>query len=441
MNNRTLASIAIDDTDSKNGMCTTYIAYLLVEQFLKRDISFEDYPILVRLNPNIPWKTRGNGAVSLKFSTEDPEKAYEEACTIVSKYSEIENQANPGVVMSTIDPPNIDISNFAETALSEVVSRREAISLMKRHNIRYRGWGKQRGLIGALAAIGSLLYNDSTFELIAFRSKANWGIRRLVDDNSVINMSQKTYPYTFNCYDEEKQRVLITPRGSDPVLLGVRGETPEMMLQAYRMIKIDEDVRGYMIFKTNQGTGVHLKSKLDLGDLKAYRSGKFECTVTHPPRIGIGGHVYIKVKNEEGCTDCAAYEPTGRFRKAVLSLIPEDLVEIAGSVRRRTSNHPTIINMESLLIKKIAKDIRFVNPDCNICGKRMSSKGQRQGFHCDSCNSTDRKAEKVKLENPRTIQVGLYIPPPRAQRHLSKPKQRYLLQRKAQLPLIEHWFK
>ena len=186
MNNRTLASIAIDDTDSKKGMCTTYIAYLLVEQFLKRDISFEDYPILVRLNPNIPWKTRGNGAVSLKFSTEDPEKAYEEACTIVSKYSEIENQANPGVVMSTIDPPNIDISNFAETALSEVVSRREAISLMKRHNIRYRGWGKQRGLIGALAAIGSLLYNDSTFELIAFRSKANWGIRRLVDDHSVV---------------------------------------------------------------------------------------------------------------------------------------------------------------------------------------------------------------------------------------------------------------
>ena len=378
MNNRTLVSIAIDDTDSKKGMCTTYIAYLLVEQFLKRDISFEDYPILVRLNPNIPWKTRGNGAVSLKFSTEDPEKAYEEACTIVSKYSEIENQANPGVVMSTISPPNIEITNFAETALSEVVSIREAISLMKRHNIQYRGWGKQRGLIGALAAIGNLLHNDATFELLAFRSKENWGHQRAVDNESVKKMSREVYPDTFNCYDEEKKRVLITPRGPDPVLLGVRGEYPEKVLQAYKMIKIDEAVKGYLIFKTNQGTGAHLKSKLDLSDLKAYRTGHFECTVIDPPKTGIGGHVYLKVKNEEGYADCAAYEPTGRFRKSVLSLIPGDLVEIAGSVRRRTSKHPATINMESLLIKKIVDDISLINPDCNICGKRMSSKGQSQ---------------------------------------------------------------
>jgi len=26
-----------------------------------------DYPYLVRLNPNIPWKTRGNGAVCIHF--------------------------------------------------------------------------------------------------------------------------------------------------------------------------------------------------------------------------------------------------------------------------------------------------------------------------------------------------------------------------------------
>jgi len=27
------------------------------------------YPKLVRLNPNVPWKTRGNGAVSLQIGT------------------------------------------------------------------------------------------------------------------------------------------------------------------------------------------------------------------------------------------------------------------------------------------------------------------------------------------------------------------------------------
>lgn len=438
--NRTLVRIAFDDTDSRDGMCTTYIAHLLVEHFLKEDVIFQDYPQLIRLNPNIPWKTRGNGAVLLKFLTENTNKIFEQTCNIVSKYSEIKNLADPGVVMSTMSQIPTDISNFYEKALAELVSRKEAVSLIKKHNMMYKGWGRQRGIIGALAAIGSNLEDDATFELIAFRSEQNFGHERLVDKTSIINMSNQTYPLTFNNYDKEKNRVLITPRGADPVLIGLRGEYPDTVFQAYQMLKIYEKVNGYMIFKSNQGTGAHIKSELDINNLKAYRSGQFKCEILHHPKVGIGGHVYIKVKNEKGCVDCAAYEPTGGFRKIVLSLIPGDKVEIAGSVRKRTSKHKTIINLEYIRIIELAENVSLNNPECNICGKRMKSKGHNQGFHCNSCNITNKKVKKIIVKKPRLIQIGLYLPPPRSQRHLTKPHQRYLIQKKIKPSFIDQWF-
>ena len=55
--------IGLDDTDSTRKGCTTYVAALLVEKLQKLDANFIDYPNLIRLNPNVPWKTRGNGAL------------------------------------------------------------------------------------------------------------------------------------------------------------------------------------------------------------------------------------------------------------------------------------------------------------------------------------------------------------------------------------------
>jgi len=63
--------IGFDDTDSPKGMCTTYLAYRLVNLLKKEHVDFLDYPNLIRFNPNIPWKTRGNGAVGIKISTKN----------------------------------------------------------------------------------------------------------------------------------------------------------------------------------------------------------------------------------------------------------------------------------------------------------------------------------------------------------------------------------
>ena len=55
--------IGIDDTDSRSGGCTTYVMYRLIERLIEYGYGICGYPRLVRLNPNVPWKTRGNGAV------------------------------------------------------------------------------------------------------------------------------------------------------------------------------------------------------------------------------------------------------------------------------------------------------------------------------------------------------------------------------------------
>src|SRR3989304_72841 len=57
--------LGVDDTDSLRGMCTTFLATELVRALPKWDLI--GFPRLVRLNPNIPWKTRGNGAIFLRL--------------------------------------------------------------------------------------------------------------------------------------------------------------------------------------------------------------------------------------------------------------------------------------------------------------------------------------------------------------------------------------
>src|SRR3972149_5101913 len=57
--------LGVDDTDSLRGMCTTFLATELVQALADWDLV--GFPRLVRLNPNIPWKTRGNGAICLRL--------------------------------------------------------------------------------------------------------------------------------------------------------------------------------------------------------------------------------------------------------------------------------------------------------------------------------------------------------------------------------------
>ena len=82
---KTVLNIGFDDTDSPKGMCTTFLAYKVVDLLKKQKTEFLDFPRLVRFNPNIPWKTRGNGAVSIKIKTSNPSKIKNQIKNLVSK--------------------------------------------------------------------------------------------------------------------------------------------------------------------------------------------------------------------------------------------------------------------------------------------------------------------------------------------------------------------
>ncbi|MCK4270354.1 MAG: hypothetical protein KAW93_07730, partial [Methanogenium sp.] len=50
--------IGVDDTDSPEGMCTTYLGMVLIKRLISAGFSIKDR-MLVRLNPNVRYKTRG----------------------------------------------------------------------------------------------------------------------------------------------------------------------------------------------------------------------------------------------------------------------------------------------------------------------------------------------------------------------------------------------
>ena len=229
--------IGIDDTDSARGMCTTYLATLIVEDLLAQRVDFVDYPNLIRLNPNIPWKTRGNAAVALRFHTENPQKAFDIAKKRLVENSEAKDGlADPGLVMHVGVVPK-DVAEFSWRALHDVISKREGEDIIKRHSMRQYAEGSRRGLIGATAAIGNTLPKDHTFEIVAYRDKNHPGQRR-IDKESVIAMDRDFSKYTFNNYDEPAGRILIFPHGPDPVLCGIRGESPVELVKAFSVLKM-----------------------------------------------------------------------------------------------------------------------------------------------------------------------------------------------------------
>jgi len=95
LKNSIILHIGIDDTDSPKGMCTTFLSYKIVKFLEKQKIEFVDYPSLIRFNPNIPWKTRGNGAVRLTIKTKNPKKIKNKITQLVAHYSDTKNGANP----------------------------------------------------------------------------------------------------------------------------------------------------------------------------------------------------------------------------------------------------------------------------------------------------------------------------------------------------------
>ncbi len=433
--------VGMDDTDSSDGMCTTFLCYSAVKRLLKTGkTQLMDYPHLIRLNPNIPWKTRGNAGLSLLLKTRlQMDEVFEFFSEIVKEFA-MSPRANSGLVVYEGRSIPIEVSDFSKRALFSVLSLREARSLVDKFRMRSLVLRNGQGLVGALASIGNQLKRDHTFELIAYRR--NLVIPRKIELAKIVKMSQERFPTTFSNFDPEFGRVMILPHGPDPVLSGIRGESPRAVLEAFRDLLPVENLSGYAIFRSNQGTGEHLSHRLDLGHSIPYSSGSVKGKVLTTPEIAMGGHVFFQLGNEEGEIGCACYEPTANFRKAVMALAKGDFVEVAGGIRKPTSLHPKVLNLELLHPLKLETKISLVNPQCPSCKIALKSKGRDQGFACRRCGYSQERAQKRIVLKPREVSTKLYLPPMKAHRHLTKPLHRYdFPEKKFRIPvkLIDGW--
>ena len=436
--------VGIDDTDSPRKGCTTYVASLLVEKLSQLGVSFVDYPNLVRLNPNVPWKTRGNGALCLRFRCEEKltTEITELVVDTVEQNSDMDYAGtDPGVVFFQGSQVPEELTLFARQAIQGLVKLKEASKLIRAVKTEAVGFNSGRGIIGALAAVGETLTGDHTYELIAYRIPENCGTSRRVDVSSIELMAKKTVPLTFNNFDADKRRVLITPHGPDPILYGIRGENPSIVKHAHRMVHALEPIERWTIFRTNHGTDAHLRRVDSIGAAFPYQPVIVSGTVTREPQIVPRRHVVFSIGDKTGQIDCAAYEPTQDLRKAAQLLVVGDVVEAFGGVRSKSRKRPVTINLEKLNVVKLTPKVVFHNPLCPRCGTRMDSMGAGQGFRCKHCGFRSSTLKKEAVEEKRLLKTGLYVTSLRSQRHLTKPLSRYGLE-KSDKPkrMMRNWF-
>ena len=414
--------IGIDDTDSKDGMCTTYVGALVVDRLRKLGAKIIDFPRLIRLNPNWKLKTRGNCAVALNVEVEEQKIPGVKNIVLktVEELAELDHDTtNPGVVFYQSEKIPVKLKAFSKKVIQDTVTIEEADALARDIGAEVHKFKLGRGIIGGLAAIGNTLKKDWTFELIAYRVPEKWGSKRRIDAASVVEMNSKTFPETFDNLDQSTGEIRITPHTPCPILYGIRGESAEVTMNAQKFVKEMEPIERIVIYKTNQGTDEHLR-RARISEARPNWSVIVDGEVCEKPRVILGGHVIFKICDGTGKIDCAAYEPTRQFREVVKKLDVGDKVRAYGGMKEKPEL-PLTINLEKIAILKLAPALKKINPICKICGRRMKSEGKGKGYSCKKCKiRLPPKAAKI-LKMPRDVTVGAFEVPPRARRHLAKP--------------------
>jgi tRNA(Ile2)-agmatinylcytidine synthase len=427
-------TIGIDDTDGPSGGCTTFALTEVIRIAVSLGVDLIGAPRLVRLNPNVPWKTRGNAALSARFGggrgpsttqgriSGKPVSSYSRGAALEGDLLERFLEAAWTAVLSASDPgPRSDPAMvafgprpgpaFYYQAVRSVVRIPEARAEIRRR--RGRAWtrGAARGLVGATAA-AAWPGRRVTWELIGYRRPDRQGMPREVDPGSV-RAAEARYPGLFQCYDPATRRLLVAPHTACPVLLGLRSTDAAELLPALRAIR-SEPVERWMVFRTNQGTGDHLIDR-GFSDMGPYESARIRGTVTTAPEILRGGHVRLEIADADGRTgDCWAFEPTKTLARVAASLRAGDRVAVWGG-----RGHDTALRIEGIEI--VASPDRPSGqrpPRCRRCERRARSLGRGRGFRCPVCRARFPPEAAAPILIPPDFGPGIYHPTPSARRHL-----------------------
>jgi tRNA(Ile2)-agmatinylcytidine synthase len=412
--------VAVDDTDSRNrGMCTTYLAARIADRLRERaGVEAVLRTLLVRLNPAIVHKTRGNAALAVHTSV-DPKEAFDCARRELGAAETADPNTHPGLVVTPGDPDAVPASvvRFAREAMCDHHDLADALSLIEDHGYRTKGWKEGRGRVGALAAAGAWpALADPTYEHVAYREPDRWGTLRDVDRDSVFTAADRGYPDVWDTVDRVEGEVVCVPHTPGPVLYGIRGDDPETVRSVAEAID-SEPVERTQLFVTNQGTDAHLRQGR-LGDVREGRAYRVSGVVSESPETREGGHVFFTLASgDDGGEDtptlrCAAFEPTKRFRDRARALREGDRLTVCGEVSDGT------LKLEKFAVRELRRTAR-VTPTCPDCGRSMESAGTDQGYRCRDCGR--ERPEKAIREIERDLDPGWYEVPPCARRHIAKP--------------------
>ncbi|HEX2066605.1 MAG TPA: hypothetical protein VHI93_07315, partial [Candidatus Thermoplasmatota archaeon] len=186
--------LAFDDTDGPEGGCTTHLAFRVL--LALPELALAGLPRLVRLNPNVPWKTRGNGAVVLPLGLpEGPSVrvgelrgrevlAFPEGRRPVPQASVLERvwavlreaaqkEAEPGVALLREPPPAAAYWQAVRTR----VHAEEARAALEALGAPHAAAGSGRALAGCLGT-AAWPGPPASFEFVAYREPARWGTER-----------------------------------------------------------------------------------------------------------------------------------------------------------------------------------------------------------------------------------------------------------------------
>jgi tRNA(Ile2)-agmatinylcytidine synthase len=396
--------VAVDDTDSRAGGCTTALAALLQREFA--DLTPDGAPRLVRLNPNVPWKTRGNGAIALAFrGTLDPHDALDRARRVVDAHAQRAPGTEPGVVVADRPLP----AWLYHATVTRIVERDEL-------PLENAAWWGGRGVIGAAAALawpapkapgrfpegtGNLrgtFGERATWERIAYRDR----MTRDVAPARVRDV-ELAFPTTFDSFDLVEDDVVCVPSSPCPVLWGLRGTEPDDLARASATLGPQRPA-SETLFLTNHASDDHLVD----GEPRAFASVRWRGRVRAKPEHR-NGHVFLDV----GGARCAAYAPTRSFRRLVARLREGDDLTVAGGCHEGPDGKVTL-GIEKLLVHEAAPG-RLGNPLCPRCGRTMKSAGRNDGYRC--CG--------LRAAAPRTTSRdelrGWHEVPASARRHLARP--------------------
>ena len=412
--------IGVDDTDSRErGMCTTYLAARIADRV------DAERSLLVRLNPAVEHKTRGNAALAVHADA-DPETAFRVAREELAAVAETDDpRTNPGLVVAPGDPADVPeaVADFAREAVRDHLTVEAADERIAAAGYRSEGWKFGRGKIGALAAVGAwaafggdssgvAAERDWTYECISYRESERVGTPRDVDPESVFATATDAYPEAWDTVDRETGELVCVPHTPGPILHGIRGDSADAVRRVAEAIE-SEPVARRALFVTNQGTDAHLRDATirEVADGRSYRvPGR----VVSAPETRRGGHVFLTLADETGdaSLQCAAFEPTKRFRDRVRNLRVGDRITACGEVSDGT------VKLEKFAVRELDRT-ELLTPDCPDCGRSMKSAGAGQGYRCRDCKTT--APGKVEREVDRELELGWYEVPPEARRHVAKP--------------------